>query len=98
MYRGCPSSADVISNLRKFSVEVVLTSQITRRPAGHSFTLCARALCENGDDVATCGKCAAGCDACQLVGDIEARLVDGIAVFHEMKMGETAPHTMPGPP
>jgi hypothetical protein len=78
----------VVSNLRKFSIEVVLCYAHSRRPAEHCLWLRSSVLCEDGRAVSPCAKCTAGCEHCLLLGDTEAVAMDGTAAFHELKIGK----------
>ena len=74
----------VVSNLRKFELETILCYRSTRRPAEHALMLRASVRSECGAPLA------AGADdgaECCLQGDVVAPLVDGVALFRELKMG-----------
>jgi hypothetical protein len=78
----------VVSNLRKFAIETVVFHRKSRRPAEHGLWLRATVFCEDGTAVSPCSTCQTGCENCMLLGDVEAPLIDGVALFREVKMGK----------
>lgn len=75
----------VVSNLRKFAIQVVLSYGESRRPAEFSLWLRARVQLEDGSDVEGLESKQ---EDCSFLGEVAALLIDGVALFRDMKMGK----------